>query len=556
MGKKNPAPQQPAPVAVPAAVPTQVLTPLRHWPWVLLSISLLFLIGVRLRLLGIPLERDEGGFAYIGKMMFEGQNLYTDLYDSKLPGLYFLYGAFVHLFGYSASGVHAGLLLCNVAATLLLFFLAKKLYRAEVAAWAVLVFAVMSTGINVFGFAAHATQLLLPFALGGLWVLVRELGRPSLRTWAVLLAGGLLGVAFLVKQQALFFMPFAALYLWVALRQRDQGFRAAALPILWLAVGSILPYLLVLAYLLAVGRGEAFWFWTYELPSNFGMVHQPGEKAELFSTMSSFVLRGQWGLWALAALGLLAVWRGGWGIAQKIFASALPVLAFGGVLMGSAYYPHYWVLVLPGVALLAALATQHLSSNALIIKAVTAVLLAAVLWAVASNATYYFADDHTQILRKTYTANPFPECAIIGAEIKKRSQPGDEMLVFGAEPELLVSTGLPSVTGHIFPYHLLDGQWYNEKFQKELFDAVAEREPRFVAVFTGGTSWQVTDLTLGNQMMNRLGPLVFDNPKYRRIGTVDIFSNTTIYKWDKEVAGYKPTSIAQIWLYEHGRRRK
>ncbi len=555
MSKKKYAPQQPIPVAESVAISTQILTPVR-WPWVMLSISLLFLIGVRLRLLGIPLERDEGGFAYIGKMMFEGQNLYTDLYDSKLPGLYFMYGVFVHLFGYSASGVHAGLLLCNMAATLLLFFLAKKLYSAETAASAALVFVVMSTSPNVFGFAAHATQLLLPFALGGLWVLVRELGEARLRIWAVLLAGGLLGMAFLVKQQALFFMPFAALYLWVALREHGIGWRSAALSVLWLTIGSVLPYLLVLAYMMAVGRGEAFWFWTYELPSNLGKVFEPGEKAELFVTMSSFVLQGQWVLWALAALGLVAVWRGGWGISRKIFASALPVLAFGGVLMGSAYYPHYWVLMLPGIALLAALAGRHLSGNTLIVNAMTAVLLIALLWAIGSKATYYFADDHTQILRKTYTANPFPECAVIGAEIKKRSQPGDEILVFGAEPELLVSSGLPSVTGHIFPYHLLDGQAYNEKFQNELFVSVAEREPRFVVVFTGGTSWQVTDLKRGNQLMNRLSPSVFDNPKYRRIGTVDIFSNTTIYKWDKEVAGFKPTSIAQVWVYENGRRRK
>src|SRR6516165_5800478 len=82
-------------------------------PWIVFGAGILFLIIVRLRLLAIPFERDEGGFTYIGKMMLEGKKLYTDLPDNKLPGLYFFYGLFTKLFGYSPEGVHLGLLLCN-----------------------------------------------------------------------------------------------------------------------------------------------------------------------------------------------------------------------------------------------------------------------------------------------------------------------------------------------------------------------------------------------------------------------------------------------------------
>lgn len=577
MSKKTPTRSRPSVPAAPAPAISEPVAVSRHtvrWPWAVLGIALLFLTWVRLRLLSLPLERDEGGFAYIGKTMFEGQNLYTDLHDSKLPGLYFVYGVFVHLFGYSAAGVHAGLLLCNAAATVLLFFLGKKLYGAGVGAWAALVFAVMSASPNVLGAAAHATQLLLPFALGGLLVLVHEVARPQLRAWAVLLAGGLLSVAFLIKQQALFFMPFAALYLWAALRERSRtpmplAFVEASaskndemtkwrafLPLLWLTLGSVLPYLAVLAYMLVVGRAEAFWFWTYELPSQLGLVQEEGKKAEVFGVVQRFVMRDQWALWGLAAVGLLAVWRSPGAFSGKIFASGLPLLALGGVLMGSVYYPHYWALMLPGLALLAALAARYWFDKPLMVNVMTGALLIALLWAVYANAAYYFSESHTKMLRRIYNENPFPECAAIGAEIKKRSRPGDEMLVFGAEPELLVSAGLPSVTGHIFPYHLLDGQWYNNQFQNELFVAVAEREPRFVAVFTGGTSWQVTDLKRGNQLMGRLGPSVFDNPKYRRIGIADIYSDTTLYKWDQQVAAFQPKSKAQVWVYENMGKRK
>ena len=48
-----------------------------------------FLLFVRVNLLDIPLERDEGGFAYVGEMALRGKLLYTELHDIKLPGLYY-----------------------------------------------------------------------------------------------------------------------------------------------------------------------------------------------------------------------------------------------------------------------------------------------------------------------------------------------------------------------------------------------------------------------------------------------------------------------------------
>ena len=552
--KKSPATSA-APASRPKidkSAPSSTSAAWSKWPWIVLTISLLFLVGVRLRLLAIPLERDEGGFAYIGKMIFEGQKLYTDLLDSKLPGLYVLYGIFVKIFGYTPSGVHAGLLVCNLAAAVLLFFLAKKIFNVEVGALAVAVFSVMSTSLNLYGFAAHATQLLLPFALGGLLVLAYELPRSPIRSTRVLLAGVLLSVAFLVKQQAVFFMPLGALYVWASMHEHSGGRRswgAGFLMVFWLALGSVLPYLLVFLYMLADGRGDAFWFWTYDLPQNLGVSHASSEKLTLFKQMSGIVFRGQWGLWVLAAVGVAMVWiRSTFGFTQKVFATAFPLLTFGGVLMGAAFYPHYWVLVLPGVALLTGLAAYRVGTA--FSPGIAALLFGlAIGQAVFSNSTYFFTDSHKTILRKAYLFNPFPECVVVGEEIRKRSKPGDEIAVLGAEPELLMYTGLPSISGHIFPYHLVDGQPYNLGFQKEVVESMLQRKPRFAVVFTSGTSWLATDVKRTNDFLNRLSQPLFNNPAYRRIGVVDIFNNKQVFKWDQELAGFQPESQIQIWVY-------
>ena len=80
-------------------------------------------VFVRLRLLQIPLERDEGEFAYAGQLMLEGIPPYQLAWNMKLPGTYAAYAAMMALFGQS-SGIHLGFLLANLAALALLFFIA------------------------------------------------------------------------------------------------------------------------------------------------------------------------------------------------------------------------------------------------------------------------------------------------------------------------------------------------------------------------------------------------------------------------------------------------
>src|SRR5688572_1619989 len=83
--------------------------------FVLLGIMAIIFLQGRLQLLGIPLERDEGSFAYIGHWLLKGKELYTDMLDSKLPGLYTIYALSTTLFGYNATGVHTGLFMLSIA---------------------------------------------------------------------------------------------------------------------------------------------------------------------------------------------------------------------------------------------------------------------------------------------------------------------------------------------------------------------------------------------------------------------------------------------------------
>ena len=76
---------------------------------------------VRLRLAGVPLERDEGEYAYAGQLILQGVPPYQLVYNMKFPGVYYAYSLILALCGQTPWGIHVGLMLVNAATTLLLF---------------------------------------------------------------------------------------------------------------------------------------------------------------------------------------------------------------------------------------------------------------------------------------------------------------------------------------------------------------------------------------------------------------------------------------------------
>src|ERR1051325_2460443 len=82
-------------------------------------------IAIRIRLLGVPLERDEGEYAYSGQLILQGIPPYSLAYNMKFPGTYYAYSVILALFGQTVWGIHVGLMIVNAATILMLFFLAK-----------------------------------------------------------------------------------------------------------------------------------------------------------------------------------------------------------------------------------------------------------------------------------------------------------------------------------------------------------------------------------------------------------------------------------------------
>jgi hypothetical protein len=74
------------PVAVANQKPVPLTSQSRYY--VFLCIVILFFASIRLRLRDVPLERDEGEYAYAGQLILQGIAPYQLAYNMKFPGTY------------------------------------------------------------------------------------------------------------------------------------------------------------------------------------------------------------------------------------------------------------------------------------------------------------------------------------------------------------------------------------------------------------------------------------------------------------------------------------
>src|ERR1700694_3996957 len=78
--------------------------------YALLTLVIVLFAAIRYRLREMPLERDEGEYAYAGQLILQGVPPYQLAYNMKLPGTYVAYAVLMAVFGQTLVGVRIGML--------------------------------------------------------------------------------------------------------------------------------------------------------------------------------------------------------------------------------------------------------------------------------------------------------------------------------------------------------------------------------------------------------------------------------------------------------------
>lgn len=512
--------------------------------WIFLGLSALIFIQARIQLLAIPMERDEGGFAYIGHWMFHGRDLYTDMLDSKLPGLYLYYAFFTSLFGLNATGVHIGLLLANIISALCFYQLVRKMYDALVAALATSIFLFLILSPNVVGFASHATQLLSPFLLGGLllfWKAIR-----SNKTYLFFVSGLLMGIAFTIKQQAVIFGILLAVLWWPA-RLRWYPVAGRKIPIVeWivLGIGGLLPVLCVVGYFAAAGRFDDFYNWTVTQPFSLAGSYRLS-RFEMFKNILPQVMDHYESIWILAAAGIPLIFLSGYTRERPWFGLSMGILGILSVAIGAAYYMHYFVLAMPGIAILAACTLAWISRKLGTYGAAAGMGIAAILLliAVRANSGYYFNPDYAKIHYDTYNRNMFPEMEKIGKELGKRVPEGEKIGILGSEPEILVAAGRESCSKFLMIYALLSDPVRSPPLQTEYVEEMKACMPEYIVFNPLSASWAPGY----DKLQFYLDFMPWVEEHYTAVGMAESFDDRPgAIVWDDALRNYTASSNYQI----------
>src|SRR4029077_4331379 len=449
---------------------------------------------------GIPLERDEGEYAYAGQLMLQGIPPYKLAYNMKFPGTYIAYALIMSIFGQTIHAIHIGLLLINVATIALAFLVGRRLINTMAGVTAAASYAVLSVSPSVLGLATHATDFIVLPVLGGIMLLLKEqrvtASEPSQPAQLVrLFAGGLLfGIGALMKQPGLLFIPFGAIYIvWDDLNRR-RSLNRMLLRILIFVTGAAVPLGVTSLILWYAGVFDKFWFWTINYAWQYGSLVPLSQAPRFFFPSANEVVLTGWQVCRLAGIGTLT---GLWD--QRTRASALFLIGFLffsalAVCPGFYFRTHYFILVLPAVSLLAGAAlskfTDILEGRLILIRFVPLLLFAVALSVpILLDKKIFFEASSNQACGLVYPDNPFLESVRIGNYMREHTEPGDTIAVLGSEPEIYFYSHRHSATGYIYTYGLMESQKYAQQMQQEMIREIEAARPKYLISVAMNYSW-------------------------------------------------------------------
>lgn len=507
---------------------------------------------IRLHLRNLPLERDEGEYAYAGQLMLQGIPPYKLAYNMKLPGTYAAYAALMAIFGETSSGVHEGFLMVNALTICLIFLLGTRLFGRLAGLVAAASYALLAVSPRVLGFAAHASHFVVLFAVAGALVLLKAV--QFKRTWMLFGSGLLFGLAFLMEQQGIFFAVFAGLYLLV---DEIEG-RAATGSFDWtgiakrlgaLGVGVLTPFGLTCLALWRAGAFGQFWFWTFSYARQYvGIVSFAAGRLYLNMALRG-VIGPSWPLWLLAGLGLTAFLWNRAIRSHALFTSLFLVCSALAVCPGFYFRQHYFVLMLPALALLIGAAvesaTQRLRAG-WVRGAPIAIFALICMIVVLPQRTFLFGMDPQTACRSIYGFNPFPEAIPVADYIRSHSTAGSTVAVLGSEPEIYFYSGRHSATGYIYTYALMEPQPYASRMQQQMAQEIQAANPAFIVFVAVPSSW-LPQPKSDHYIINWSKEYVHEH--YELVGIADILPETQ-YRWGADARTYQRRSQFGIEVYK------
>lgn len=468
------------------------------------GISLLFLV-LRWNSFDTPLVRDEGEYAYAAHILTQGLPPYKHSFLQKPPMVVYSYALAQAVIPRTFWAPRIFAYLSVAIATILLGIICRLEFGPGFAFLTMWLFTPMVMLPEIQQFTANTEMFLLLPLIGTLAVCIFSFHSPLLRRkplWTWFLAGLLAGMTFWFKYTAIPILGtiFAG---WTIRVLQSQGLLRPKFDLMRRAATLLLPrWLVALAGAgLASFTALAFFIFKGGL-SELWECSVTFNRAYVASTQFGFasfwlyvrLLWDSWWILFLLPLALLFV-RG-----QKVWFWL--ILFFSSLLAtGASVYGHYYILMMPFWAVLAALGihkcAEWLASVSRSPLGLTRWLLAlAVLILVCYSNLPWIARTREQFaIDRLRTGGPFVESPSVAQRVSELTGPSDYVYVAGSEPQILHYSRRLSPTRFVIAYPLMIPTPLAQKFQREAIRTLQEHPPAVIVLARSPMSWLVQEST-------------------------------------------------------------
>lgn len=510
-----------------------------HADRLLLVIGALVLISTvvfRLHLLHLPIDRDEGEFAYAGWRMLRGGIPFLDFYNMKMPGIYVFYALLFSVFGSTVAAIRAGLIFVNLANTFLIYRLTRNFSSTpsgirgassdlRTGIFASICYLILSVQVELQGTSTHAEHVAMLFVLSGLLFFT------SARFfWS----GVLLGIAFIVKQPSASFIILAVLFLSIEKYRNQIQTRDFLKSISLFVSGALLPFLITTILLITAGAEKNFYLFAFQYAKEYVSYLTLQDGISNFNFILSNAITPNLFLWMIVPVGAVVLFfqRANNGVKKLWFF----LFSFFAVSAGYYFRPHYFQFLIPASAMLVAsalVAGEKFFNQKNGLSAFRFLPLAYLIFGMSfyiyNERSVISKESNEEAIRIIYGQDFFNATKSAGEFIAKHSSENSSVAIFGAEPEIWFYSKRKAASGFLYVYPLLEHQKFAPMMRQQFYDEVKKSQPE-ILVYTSNEGTWYADNNVHAEMFNWYKQ--FRDSSFKRIGLINIpYDKPTTYDW-------------------------
>lgn len=441
---------------------------------------------------------DEGIYLTIGNGIRHGERLYTEIVDHKTPLIYYLAAVPNQL------SFRILLLAWMLVTTVAFYHLARKLIPDPIGQVAASIIFVIFTTIPYFeGNIPNGELFVMGFVLVGGWIMTRTSLFSTFLTHTnhidtdhdvpfMALAGGLFGLAILTKVPAVLDFGAFLFLAWLTLVQHWQHRKAIIVDTLAFGIGALVPIMLSVLYFTMVGSGKDYL--AYGLLYNFRYAESWGLTLPSILLEKIFTLPGKTLIMGYVLLTLTI--RRKWFSQPLRFIAGWFVMAVFAALLSNRPYPHYFMQVVPPLALLVGLVINRFEHFK--VKYLTDVLMAIGVYGLLYGAlvlvhfspykTQEYYDRFVQLMTGRLTVDQYRQSFNVlmtdnyrAAKIIREAD-AKQIFIWGTNAMLYAQTGTYPVGKYTVAFHIRDF-----KAEAETVKAIKVVTPPFIVMMRDET---------------------------------------------------------------------